>query len=142
MADEIMNAPSQDETRALRFQSELNENLVVQTNLSTIMVVTTRDKIVNALHRTLPGHRRRHAWPAPAGVALTLFLTLFTATFEPVAGVSGEVIFGVVLALAVVSLAYLVVTIVRGWKGADIEGIADAISATHDTSTGTVIRAE
>lgn len=65
--------------------------ITVTTNLHTEVVVTTKDKISNALFRVLPKFRRRTGWVAPATLVSSLVIALLSTDFnQKLFGLSAE----------------------------------------------------
>lgn len=96
---------------------EMNKRVTYSGNLGVEIVATTKDKISNALHDSLPKYEMRRAWIGPAGLFATLVMTLFTAEFKDVAGISGQAIMGACVFAAIICV-YFTVKYLFGLRGA------------------------
>lgn len=89
-SDLIVSPPSQN----INIRADLNEQLTYTGNLGVEIVATTRDKISNALHVSLPKYDRKRAWVGPTSIFVTLLITALTADFKDFDFVSGQTLFG------------------------------------------------
>jgi hypothetical protein len=60
------------------------QNTKVHINLSQNAIVTTEDKVRLCLYNYLSRMERRNAWVAPAGIFITLVVTLISTKFQDV----------------------------------------------------------
>lgn len=113
---------------------QISRSITVTTNLDMNIVVTTRDKISNALHEMLPKFTRRTAWVAPAGLSLTLVTTLLSASFkDPLFGVDAAVWNAIFLLGAFASGVWLVTSLVMLiCRSASHHDVLESIAKTHD----------
>jgi uncharacterized membrane protein len=112
---------------------QLAQSITVTTNLHTEVVVTTKDKIANALYRVLPRYRRRTAWVAPATLLSSLIVALVSTDFsEKLWGLSPEMwqaMFYVATAGASLWLVWSMVG--AAFRSASHDAVLKSIVATH-----------
>jgi len=83
-------------------------------NVDQRIICVTEDKVILCFYRHLGQLQARRAWVAPAGIVLTIALALATANFnQRCFDVPSAVWHALFLFLGVVSLVWLVITIVR-----------------------------
>lgn len=75
---------------------EIHNGMTITNNLGVGVVITSREKIENALLKSLPKYLEwnvgRHAWLTPASLFGTIALTFFTADFRDMFGLTSEML--------------------------------------------------
>lgn len=124
----IVSPPSQN----INIQADLNEQLTYTGNLGVEIVATTRDKVSNALHVSLPKYDRKRAWVGPTSIFLTLLITVLTADFKDFKMVSGQTLFG---ACVMATIFCGVFTIRALWQLKGSYGHAEIVDAIVSTAS-------
>lgn len=111
------------------------DSITVTTNLHTEVVVTTRDKIANALYRVLPKFKRRTSWVAPATLLSSLVVALLSTDFnQELMGLSAETWKAMFTLAAAAALLWLLWAIGGAiFFSANHQKVVDAIVKTHKT---------
>ncbi len=82
-------------------------------NVDQKLICITEDKARLCFHHYLGRVQARQGWVAPAGILIAVTLALVTADFKNALGLSGETWKAAFVLVALLSLAWLVVSIVR-----------------------------
>lgn len=113
-------------------------SITVTTNLHTEVIITTRDKISNALFRVLPKFRRRTAWVAPATLLSSLVVALLSTDFnQKLFGLSAETWKAMFFLAAGLSSLWLVWAVGAAiFFSANHKRVVESIASTHRNDDG------
>lgn len=122
--------------------AHISRSITVSTNLEQDVIVTTRDKISNALHDVLPKYRRRVAWLGPAGITLSLWIALASTDFnQKLLGVPADTWKGAFMFAAAAGTIWVLVSVLRAiFSGATHNEVLKAITSTRTNSGAQTIQ--
>ncbi|MDR7081450.1 hypothetical protein J2X01_000727 [Arthrobacter ginsengisoli] len=137
---EIQQTPSsrpQPLAHTIDISAHISRSLTVSTNLDQDVIITTKDKIANALHEVLPKFRRRVSWVAPVGVTASLWIALASTDFnQKLLGIPADTWKGAFLLAAVLGSIWVLVAVGRAvFGGASHAHVLSSITATHSNAT-------
>jgi nitrogen regulatory protein PII-like uncharacterized protein len=104
----------------------LNQVDKVHLNVGQNLIVITEDKLRLCLSESLKKIERKYSWVAPTGVFLTILLSLITADFKNL-GLSADTWKAVFIIAAILSLAWLVYSIIQSTKAETIDNVVEKI---------------
>lgn len=131
---EIQGSPQGQRSPALvNINEHMANSITVTTNLHTEVVVTTKDKISNALFQVLPKFRRRNGWVAPATLLSSLVIALLSTDFnQKLFGLSAETWKAIFTIAAGVSAVWLIWALAAAiFFSANHRRVVEAIVKTH-----------
>lgn len=118
------------------------ESSNVVMNVRTDYIVTSRDKIELALRRKLPLFLRKTAWVAPLSLLTALVMSIITSDFTDFMGVDKEVWSTLFIMGALLAGLWLVRNTVLFFRSTDLDGVLEAVVATHDVEDRSPLRGE
>ena len=101
----------------------------VHANVSQNLIITTEDKVRLCLNDTLKTLGLRQAWQTPAGIVLTLAVTLVTASFQDKFGLSQDMWHAVFFTSAIGCIIWLAATLFRLPKSRSVDDVIVQLKA-------------
>lgn len=125
----------------INISDEMSSSVTITTNLSHEVIITTTDKIDNALHRVLPKYRRRVAWAAPLGITSSLWIALVSTDFnQKLFGIPADMWKGAFLMMAIIGSAWVLVSVTRAFRSGatHIDVLAEIVATNDPTPPNTI----
>ena len=99
----------------------------VHVNLGQQMIIVTEDRLQLYLRDLSDSARRRQEWHAPAGMLITELGVLVTSSFHDTVGISAQRWQSVFQTLVVLTLIWLLATVVRRRKTSSNESVIEKL---------------
>jgi uncharacterized membrane protein len=98
-----------------KFFLEAPEGSEVKQNTASDLIVITKDKIENILLKHLKNMNTQLGWVTPLGLTVSIALTLMTTNFKDFANISASIWTAVFIIGLVLSIIWLIVSVVRAF---------------------------
>jgi len=112
--------------------NEIKENTTLTKLLSQDLIVVSSDRLRLVYLQYIKEASNRQAWLAPAGIFISLLLSLLTSNFKKFLGVEGLAWQGFFMLAALISFCWFIYKVQQAFKAKDINDVTGFIEAIKE----------